>query len=173
MKAAALGFDLAGAERRGELMQLWHPVGEHILDELATRLLDTVRRRGIRRLLIDGVYGFQQAALEPERIVRFWAAMTNELRRLGVTTLHTLELPDFAQDHPLGPFSAVSSMAEVQVLLKSEATDTGRRRLLSLLKVKDTGFDLASRVYEILQVGIVVDGIALPPVVSTAARIET
>ena len=75
-------------------MLLWHPVGEQILDELAHRLLNAVRQRGVKRLVIDGLSGFQQAALEPERIVRFWSALSNELRAQGVTTLHTLELQE-------------------------------------------------------------------------------
>jgi circadian clock protein KaiC len=71
-------------------------VGEQILDELAHRLLNAVRQRGVKRLVIDGLSGFQQAALEPERIVRFWSALSNELRAQGVTTLHTLELQELA-----------------------------------------------------------------------------
>jgi len=172
-KAAGLGFDLAGAEQRGVVTQLWYPVGEHILDELATQLLDAVGRRGIRRLLIDGVYGFQQAALEPERIVRFWSALTNELRSLGVTTMHTLELPEFGQDHSLVPIGAVSSMAEVQVLLRSETVTAGRRRLISLVKVKDTNFDQVSRIYDIRDVGLVVlDGVADGPDDPAVARAQ-
>ena len=69
-------------------------MGEHILDELAHRLLDAVQRRGVKRLVIDGLQSFEQATFEPERIVRFWSALSNELRALGVTTLHTLELPE-------------------------------------------------------------------------------
>ena len=65
LKAATMGFDLAAAEQRGDVELLWFPVGEHVFDELAHRLLDAVRRRGVRRLVIDGVSGFQQAALEP------------------------------------------------------------------------------------------------------------
>ena len=82
-KAAAMGLDLAGVEERGDLEILWYPVGEHILDELAERLLEAVRRRRVKRLLVDGMSDFQQAALEPERIVRFWSALSNELRALA------------------------------------------------------------------------------------------
>jgi energy-coupling factor transporter ATP-binding protein EcfA2 len=68
LRAETMGFDLAGAEGRGEVEILWRPVGEHILDELAHHLLDAGRRRGVKRLVIDGLASFEQAALEPERI---------------------------------------------------------------------------------------------------------
>jgi circadian clock protein KaiC len=90
-----MGLDIAAAEQRGDVELLWYPTGEHILDELAHRLLQAVRRRGVKRLVIDGISGFQQAALEPERIVRFWSALCAELRALDVTALHTMELPEF------------------------------------------------------------------------------
>jgi circadian clock protein KaiC len=70
LKAETMGLDLAAAEQRGDLEILWFPTGEHIIDELAQRLL-AVRRRGVKRLVIDGISGFQQAALDPDRIVRF------------------------------------------------------------------------------------------------------
>jgi circadian clock protein KaiC len=89
-----MGLDLAAAEQRGEIEFLWNPTGEHLLDGLAHQLLDAVRRRGVKRLVIDGVSGFQQAAVEQERIVRFWSTLSNELRALGITALHTLEMSE-------------------------------------------------------------------------------
>ena len=118
LKAETMGLDFAAAERRGEVEILWYPVGEHILDELAHRLLDAVRRRGVKRLLIDGLSGFQQAALEPERMVRFWSALSNELRALGVTTLHTLEMPELMGADLRVPVSGISSLAEVMIVLR-------------------------------------------------------
>ena len=111
LTAETMGFELAGAEQRGDVAVLWHPTGEYILDELAHRLLDAVRRRGGRRLLIDGVSGFQRAALEPERIVRFWSALSHELRALGVTTMHTLEMPTLTGVDIRPPGSDISSLA--------------------------------------------------------------
>src|SRR5690348_651426 len=54
LKAETLGFDLAGAEGRGEVEILWHPVGEHILTGRATLnalipLYDQLKRRGTVR----------------------------------------------------------------------------------------------------------------------------
>jgi circadian clock protein KaiC len=156
LKAETMGVELAAAERRGELEILWHPVGEHILDELAQRLLDAVRRRGVRRLLVDGLSGFEQAALEPERLVRFWSALSNELRALGVTTLHTLETPEIMGADLRVPLGGISALAESMVLLRYVELRSRLYRLISLFKVREGAFDPAIREFEITAAGIVV-----------------
>lgn len=156
LKAATMGFDLAAAERQGIVELLWFPLGEHILDELAHRLLDAVRRRGVKRLVIDGVSGFQQAALEPERIVRFWSALSNELRALGVTTVHTLEMPDPVGADNRVPANEISAMAEVIVLMRHVELRSRLHRLLSLFKVREGAFDPGVRTFTIGDAGIAV-----------------
>jgi circadian clock protein KaiC len=156
LKAETMGLDLATAERRGDLEILWHPVGEHILDELAHRLLDAVRRRGVRRLLIDGLSGFEQAALEPERVVRFWSTLSNELRALGVTTLHTLEMPELMGADLRIPVSGISSLAESMIMLRYVELRSRLYRLISLFKVREGAFDPTIRKFEITATGIVV-----------------
>ena len=156
LKAERMGLDFAAAERRGDLEILWHPVGEHILDELAYRLLDAVRRRGVKRLLVDGLSGFQQAALEPERLVRFWSALSNELRALGVTTLHTLEMPELMGADLRLPVSGISSLAEVMVVLRYVELQSRLYRLVSLFKVREGAFDPTIREFEITAAGIAI-----------------
>lgn len=155
-KAVAMGLDLAGLEERGDLELLWHPVGEHILDELADRLLEAVRRRGVKRLLIDGISGFHQAALEPERIVRFWSALSNELRALGVTTLYTLELQDLASQDLRVPMSGIATLSEVMVLVRYVELRSRLYRLISLFKVREGSFDPTIREFTISDTGVVV-----------------
>jgi circadian clock protein KaiC len=155
-KAATLGLDLAGAEQRRDVEILWHPVGEYILDGLAHQLLDAVRRRGVRRLVIDGISGFQQAAVEPERIVRFWSALSNELRALGVTALHTLEMPELAGADIRIPVSGISSLAEVMVLMRYVELRSRLYRLISLLKAREGAFDPTIREFAIPGAGLTV-----------------
>ena len=156
LKAKTMGFDLAAAEQRGEVALQWHPTGEYILDELAHRLLDAVRQSGIRRLFIDGVSGFQQAALEPERIVRFWSVLSHELRALGVTTLHTLEMPKLIGVDIRPPGSEISALAEAMVLLRYVELRSRLYRLISLSKVREGAFDPTIREFSITDTGIVV-----------------
>jgi circadian clock protein KaiC len=156
LKAAAMGFDLAGAEQRGDVEILWRPTGEHILDGLAHHLLDAVRRRGVKRLVIDGISGFQQAAVEPDRTVRFWSALSNELRALGATTLHTLEMQELVGATVRVPVDGISSLAEVMVLLRYVELQSRLYRLISLFKVREGAFDPTIRDFAITDAGIVV-----------------
>ena len=154
LTAAMTGFDLAAAEQRGDVELLWHPTGEHILDELAHRLLDAVRRRGVKRLVIDGVSGFQQAALEPDRMVRFWSALSNELRALGVTTLSTLGMPGASGADIRGPVSGIAALADVVVLMRYVELRSRLYRLVSLVKVREGAFDPSIREFAIGDAGI-------------------
>jgi circadian clock protein KaiC len=156
LKAETMGLHLAAAEQRGDVEFLWYPTGEHILDELAHRLLEAVRRRGVKRLVIDGISGFQQAALEPERIVRFWSALSAELRALGVTTLQTLELPELMGSELRLPVGGISSLAETLLLLRYVEIRSRLFRLISVFKVRDGAFDPTIREFAISDSGIVV-----------------
>ena len=175
-KAALMHFDLGGAEQRGEVEILWHPVGEYILDELGHTLLEAVRRRKVKRLVIDGISVFQEAAVEPDRIVRFWSALSNELRALGVTTLYTLELQELAGPDFRTPVSGIASLGEVMILLRYVELQSKLHRLLSLLKVREGAFDNTIRSFTISDTGIVVgeafDAVAATQI-TTAAEVKT
>jgi circadian clock protein KaiC len=156
LKAARMSLGLAAAEQRGDVELLWYPTGEHILDELAHRLLDAVRLRSVKRLVIDGVSGFQQTALEPERIVRFWSALSNELRALGVTTVHTSWLPDLVGTEVRVPATGVAQLAEAMVLMRYVEFRSRLYRLISLVKVREDAFDPTIREFTIGDAGAVV-----------------
>ena len=77
-KAAGLGIKLDGLIEQGQLEFLWYPPTEDILDALGNRLLEAVRRRRVKRLVIDGLLGFQEIAADrPHRIGRFLTALAN------------------------------------------------------------------------------------------------
>ena len=131
-------------------------MGEHILDELAHRLLDAVQRRGVKRLVIEGISGFQESGLERERMVRFWSALAGQLRALGVTTLHTMELPELMGAEIREPMDGVSAMAEVLILLRFVELQSRLFRLISVFKVRDGSFDPSIREFTITDEGIAV-----------------
>lgn len=102
-KAKALGLDLQGQIDRGELEISWHPLTENLLDKLAYRLLDAVSARGVKRLFVDSFGGFERAAIHRPRLVEFFAALTNELRAKGVTTVATWEMRDLFASEVAAP----------------------------------------------------------------------
>jgi circadian clock protein KaiC len=148
-QAASLGLDLEGVVDRGEAEILWQPVGEHVQDALAHRLLDAVGRRGVRRLFLDGLGGFIEASVEPGRIARFFSVLVNELRSRGVTALYTMETRDVVGRGIELPVTGISSIVENLVALRYVEHHARSRRLVSVVKVRGSGFDPGLREFVI------------------------
>ncbi|WP_084536801.1 ATPase domain-containing protein [Azospirillum halopraeferens] len=149
VKAESLGIDLAGLEARGAVDIVWQAQGENLLDELGYRLLDAVERRGARRLFVDGLGAIVESTADPQRMSRFVAALSNELRVRGVTTLYTLESSTILGPALEVPIRGISSLAECLIALRHVEVEATTRRVLSILKVRNSGFDPALREFEI------------------------
>lgn len=150
-QAARLGIDLKGAVDRGEVEIAWQPQGEEVLDALAHRLLQAVERRQVRRVFIDGLGGFMEAAVESGRISRFFSVLANELRARGVTTLYTMETRDVVGPGIQLPVTGISSLVECLIALRYLEYQASARRLLSVVKVRSSGFDPALREFVITE----------------------
>jgi circadian clock protein KaiC len=148
-QAAALGLDLAGAVDRSEVEIVWQPQGEELQDALAHRLLDAIGQRGVKRLFLDGLGGFMEASVEPGRLARFFAVLVNELRARGVTTLYTMETRDVVGPGIELPITGISSMVENLIALRYVERHARSRRLVSVVKVRGSGFDPALREFVI------------------------
>jgi len=154
-KAASLGIDLAGLEADGHVELLWQAQGENVLDELGHRLLDAVPRRGVKRLLLDGLGGMIQSAVHPDRITRFFAVLANELRARGVTTVYTLEMEGIYGSHLGMPVAGISSLVENLIMFRRVEERSQVRRTASILKLRDSDFDPSIREFRITSRGIV------------------
>ncbi|MFY0527462.1 RAD55 family ATPase [Archangium gephyra] len=154
LKARALGLDIEKKHKQGVLDLLWQSPTERILDGLGNKLINAVRARGVKRLFVDGVDGFLQSASDPNRISHFLAALTNELRVLGVTTLYTSELQEmFSRDVKL-PISGISSLVENIFFLRFVEMHAQVHRMLSVVKMRDSDYDTTLREYRITSRGI-------------------
>jgi circadian clock protein KaiC len=155
LKAAHIGIRLDGLIEQDHLEFLWHPPTEDILDALGNRLLEVVRRRGVKRLVIDGLLGFQEIAADrPHRISRFLTALANELRVLNVTTLYTAETRNLIGAVIEGPTIGLSTIAENLVLLRYFEMSSQLRRLISVVKMRDSDFDPSLREFQITSAGL-------------------
>lgn len=157
-KAAGFGIDLQGLEASGALRLMWHSQGEHVLDELGHRLLLAVSEGGIKRVVIDGLSGFFESSVYPERSTRFFSCLANELRRRGATILMTLETRDAVSSVVSTPYG-VSGFVD-NLLFMRFIEDRGRvLRLLSLTKMRDTDFDLGMHAVEFGATGMRIAGL--------------
>ena len=143
IKARALGVPLDDHLESGALELICQPMTENLLDKLGHDLLAAVRRRGVKRLMIDGLGGFERAASYKPRLVEFFAALTNELRALGVTTIASWELRDLFGEHVAAPAHEISSLLDNLILLRQVELESRYKRIISILKVRDGVFDPA------------------------------
>lgn len=155
LKAARVGIKLDGLIEQGHLEILWHPVTEDILDALGNQLVEAVRRHRVSRLVVDGLLGFQDLTSDhPLRLGRFLTALANEFRVLNVTTLYTAETPSLIGAQIDAPTTALSSLAENLILLRYVEMRSQLRRLMSIMKVRDSDFDSSIREFRITAAGI-------------------
>lgn len=136
-KAASLRVDLKSPLASGALEIIWQPMTENMVDKLGHRLLDAVRRRKVKRLFIDGLGGFERAAGDSQRLVEFYAALTNELRANGVTTIASWELRDLFGPNVASPGPDVSSLIDNLILIRNVELQSQYHRVISILKVRD------------------------------------
>lgn len=140
-KAAALGIDLQALVQSRALKILWRPLTENLLDKLAYDLLSAVRETRAERLFIDGLAGFERATVEPQRVVEFFSALTNELRAVGVTTVCTWEVKELSGPWMTNPAPEILSQFDNVIGMQHARVDGQLRRSLSVLKVRDSVFD--------------------------------
>lgn len=156
-KARSLGLPFDQLEEQGHVAIAWQPQAEHSIDKLAYQLLAQVRARGVKRLVIDGLAGFFESAVYPERSGRFFACLANELRRQGVAALMTSETRDAVASAVPTPYG-VSALVDNLVFLRFVESEGDIKRLLSILKVRNSEFDSGTYAFEITSSGIHVQG---------------
>jgi circadian clock protein KaiC len=141
----------------GAVEVLWLPPTNGLLDAYGEQLLNAVRRRGVRRLFIDGLGAIQNAANEPGRMSNYLTTMMNELRVQGVTTVYTLEVPDIIGPHIRTPIGDLSSLAENLVLLRYIELRSRLYRLISILKVRDGSFNPLLHEFKLTDHGLAIE----------------
>jgi circadian clock protein KaiC len=154
LKARSLGLDLDPLLASGTLEIVWQPSTENLLDALAHKLLAAVHRRGVKRLFIDGFGAFERAAIYPPRLVEFFTALTSELRALNVTTVGTWELADLFSRQIVAPTPEISSVIDNLIALRFVDQHAQLRRLISIMKVRDSAFDPSFREFVISDQGV-------------------
>ena len=168
-KIAQVCPSLRGLLDSGVVEVRWQPPTDDLLDAYGERLLRMVQQRRVRRLFIDGLGAIQEAAgAQPGRIGNFLTALMNEMRVLGVTTLYTLEVPDIIGPSIKSPIGDLSSLAENLILLRFVEVRSRLYRLISLLKVRDSDFDLTLHEYATSSGGLIIEASA-----ESAERIMT
>jgi circadian clock protein KaiC len=140
-KGDQLGLQLTSNAGKGLFEIVWQPAGELIMDALAERMLEAVVRRKIKRVVIDGLAGFEESTVRPERLAVFFKALTNELRGLGVTTLVTEELRELFESDIKAPRLASAGVVENVIVLRRIEVASELKRAIAVLKTRETAHD--------------------------------
>ena len=160
-KARALGLPLNRLIGQGDVEVIWLPTTQGLLDQACHRLVETVRRRDIRRLFIDGLQGFEKLANHRDRLGHIFAAFSNEFRARGVSTLYTSEIDLIGSVNglPLSGLSlhGISCIAEIVIVMRYVELRAALHRMISVLKVRNSDIDSALHQFTIRQNGIVID----------------
>jgi circadian clock protein KaiC len=136
-----LGLKLSQQVDKGGLEIIWQPAGEQIMDVLAERLLDGVQRRKVKRLVIDGLAGFEESVVRPERLAHFFKSLTNELRGLGVTTILTEELRDLFGPEIRVPLIGAAGVTENIIVVRQIEVASELKRAIAVMKTRETAHD--------------------------------
>ncbi|EKT4480270.1 ATPase domain-containing protein [Pseudomonas putida] len=142
-KAASLGYDFAAMEQDGSLQLCWQPTTEGLLDQIGARLLERVEAQGSKRVLIDSLGAFSRLAVDPARLNGFFRAIAGELRARDVSVMLTWEMRDIFGAEISAPAPDLSSIVDNLMLMRFVELDSQLRRMLSILKVRDSHHDPA------------------------------
>ncbi|MBC9176866.1 ATPase domain-containing protein [Pseudoroseomonas ludipueritiae] len=153
-KADALGLGLREQIRSGAVRLIWQPTTEQFMDMLAYRLLDAVREGGYRRVFIDSLGAIARASAEPARQLEFFTALINELRAMGVTVMATWEIRNVFDSSAYMPAMELSSLFDNILMMRFAEVGDTLRRILMILKIRDSAFDASFRELLITQDGI-------------------
>ena len=153
-KAERVGLRLEDARRRGLLEFLWEPFGEAALDVLAERLLKAVRELRPKRLFLDGLQGFQQNVDAPERLGSVFSTLAEQLELHEVTTLYTVETEHLLGPTMRSPVRGLSAITHNILLLRHLEHTSQVQRALTILKMRDSGYDPHTRQLHITDSGM-------------------
>ncbi|MHC6226111.1 ATPase domain-containing protein [Pseudomonas sp. X10] len=143
LKARSLGHDFTALEQQGSLHLCWQPTTEGLLDQVGARLLQTVEQHGIKRVLVDSLGAFSRLANNPARLNEFFRALTGELRARNISVLLTWEMRDIFGSEINAPAPDLSSIVDNLLLMRFVELDSQLKRMLSVLKVRDSQYDPA------------------------------
>jgi circadian clock protein KaiC len=153
-KGDGLGLQLSKHARDGLLEVIWQPTGGLIMDALAEKLFEAVRRNKVKRLVIDGISGFEESVVRPERLGMFFTSVANELRGLGVTTVLTEEMRQLFGAEVEIPISGVAGFAENIILVRQLEILSELKRALAVMKTRESAHDERLRELKITEKGL-------------------
>ncbi|HLG74044.1 MAG TPA: ATPase domain-containing protein [Chloroflexota bacterium] len=153
-KSESVGLDLRPHVREGRLRIHWQPPLEVMLDAWTQTILSSADELKPRRLVLDGVSDLERQDQASGRLPSMLAALGNELRARGVTTLLTTENRGLVGGTLDVPLPAPSATVGNIILLRYVELQSQLHRLVSVLKTRSSAHDTSIREFVITERGI-------------------
>ena len=158
-RATAFGLDLETSRSGGMLEILYLRPLDLSVDETMQEILDAVRNKGAKRLVIDSLAGFEMA-LAPgfrtdfrESLYRMIFALTGH----GVTVMSTVEMEESFTGLPFSTYS-ISFLADDIIRMRYVEIEGQLRRILAVIKMRGGDHSKDIREYEITSEGLMILG---------------
>ena len=148
-KAEHFHLDMRGAVERGDIVLLNIAPVELEVDMLAALIRERVERWGIARLVVDPATEMERGIIEPNRGVGYFASLLNYLRARNVTSVFTLEISPFSEPHRTFTGTPAALATENLLLLRPVEFEDRLYRIISVLKMRLSGFDSTLREFRI------------------------
>jgi circadian clock protein KaiC len=139
--AAGLGLDLRPHLDRGLLEMVWSPNTDALADEIGHRLLECVRGKPKRRLVLDSVAGLRSSIIRGDRLGRYLAALAHELRAADVTSYLLEETPQLFGPKLDVPIAGVYAIVDNIVFLRQVELGAELHRVAVALKTRNGPHD--------------------------------
>jgi circadian clock protein KaiC len=157
-RAKRIGLDVAPLIDKGLLHVDYRSTVNTEGDDLVEEVLARVAETGANRVVVDGISDIEHSIFEKERVRTLLAALIIELRNRDVTSVFVKEVAKIAGPDVDFSDTPISVTAE-NVLFLRHIEHCGRlRRILSILKMRESGYDPYVREFEIGEAGIRVLG---------------
>src|SRR5207245_5236369 len=116
---------------------------------LADQVVAEIARTRARRLMIDGVGILELSIADADRRHVFLDALSVRLRRAGITTVFTKEVPKIAGTELDFSDTPIAILSENLLLLRYVELRGRIHRILSVLKMRDSRYETDLREFEI------------------------
>jgi len=156
-RAASFGFDFDPPQKNGKLEIIYLRPLDLSVDEMVYEVVNSVKKIGAKRLVIDSLVGFEMA-LAPgfrtdfrESLYRMIGAVT----RLGVTIISTVEIEEDFTSLGLSNF-AISFLSDDIVRLRYVSINGQLRRMMLVVKMRGGPHSIDMNEYQVTDKGIVI-----------------
>jgi circadian clock protein KaiC len=141
IKASALGQDFRAMEASGALTIVWNPTTAGLIDKLAFDLLRIVDEKNIKRVFLDSMGGMGRVAADKSRVLDLFTVLMGDLRGRGVTVVASWEVQSLLGSQIEAPAPDMSGLVDNLLLIRFDQHGAELKRVLSILKIRDSAYD--------------------------------